>query len=223
MRDGLRRTRRQAWNRAMLLWVGWALATLVVAGETKGGNRQPARQSLEVQLKKPMIARPSRVGEEERWEEILKARRPSSIVALCDSFGFDFPDSPRAEQAWKMSFGAYRAMRIKSEVGLSGEFFEAHLGDAALDEAIRAAARGEPESAFKVARAFASGKSGVAANPYRHEQWLRFAADLGHAQAAWDLSQRLNVQGLVAEAAHYEARARENGYKPAPRLSNRDY
>jgi len=215
---------RAALRRAsVLLPLAACLLPLAADAEIKPGKRTGARDNIEAALRNPLISRPTRAGEEARWQEIMAARRPSSIVALCDSFRFDFPESPRAEEASKMALRAYRAMRIKSDVGLSEEFFEITQGDARLDEGLLGAARGNPESAFQVARAFADGKSGVPANPHRHEQWLRFAADLGHAQAAWDLSQRYNVQGRVGEAAHYEARARDLGYRAPPRLSNRDY
>lgn len=210
-------------QRLLLLPLLFGLAAGAADAEVKSGKRKDSQEGYQAYLRKPLIARPTRVGEAERWQEVLSTRRPSSIVALCDSFRFDFPESPLAAEASKMGLSAYRAMRIKTDVGLSEEFFEARFDDPELDANIIGAARGNGEAAFRVARAFAKGIPGVQANPYRQEQLLRFAADLGHAQAAWDLSQRYNVQGLVAEAAHYEARAREYGYKPPPRLSNRDY
>ncbi len=85
------------------------------------------------------------------------------------------------------------------------------------------AARGDAEAAYRVARAYIEGRSGVFASLYRHEQWLRFAGELGHARASWELAQLLNTLGRVAEAAHYEKRAIGLGYKPPPRLSTRDY
>lgn len=208
---------------SLLLPLAACLLPGVADAEVKSGKRADPRTVYEAALRNPLISRPTRAGEEERWQEILAARRPSSIVALCDSFRVDFPESPRAVAASRMALSAYRAMRIKTDVGLSEEFFDATHGDAGLESGLRGAARGDAESAFQVARAFADGRSGVPANPYRHDQWLRFAADLGHAEAAWKLSQRYNLVGRVAEAAHYEARARDLGYKAPPRLSNRDY
>ena len=162
-------------------------------------------------------------GELGRWTEISSVRRPSRIVELCVSFQRDYPHSTHRDEARALEAGASRAVAIKREVGLTGEFFENTRGDAAFDARLLGAARGDAEAAYRVAVAFGDGKSGVSASLYRHEQWLRFAAELGHARASWDLAQIYNAYGRVADAAHFEKRATELGYKPPPRLSNRDY
>jgi hypothetical protein len=162
-------------------------------------------------------------GELGRWTEISSVRRPSRIVELCVSFQRDYPHSTHRDEARALEAGASRAVTIKREVGLSGEFFETTRGDAAFDARLLGAARGDAEAAYGVAIAFGDGRSGVSASLYRHEQWLRFAAELGHARASWDLAQIYNAYGRVADAAHFEKRATELGYKPPPRLSNRDY
>ncbi|MBK7014110.1 MAG: hypothetical protein IPH39_00720 [Sulfuritalea sp.] len=162
-------------------------------------------------------------GELGRWTEISSVRRPSRIVELCVSFQRDYPHSTHRDEARALEAGASRAVTIKREVGLSGEFFETTRGDAAFDARLLGAARGDAEAAYGVAIAFGDGRSSVSASLYRHEQWLRFAAELGHARASWDLAQIYNAYGRVADAAHFEKRATELGYKPPPRLSNRDY
>lgn len=162
-------------------------------------------------------------GELGRWTEISSVRRPSRVVELCASFLRDYPQSAHRDEARALEAGASRAVAIKREVGLTGEFFENTRGDAAFDARLLGAARGDAEAAYRVAVAFGDGKSGVSASLYRHEQWLRFAAELGHARASWDLAQIYNAYGRVADAAHFEKRATELGYKPPPRLSNRDY
>lgn len=162
-------------------------------------------------------------GELGRWTEISSVRRPSRVVELCASFQRDYPNSAHRDEARALEAGASRAVAIKREVGLTGEFFETTRGDAAFDARLLGAARGDAEAAYRVAVAFGDGKSGVSASLYRHEQWLRFAAELGHARASWDLAQIYNAYGRVADAAHFEKRATDLGYKPPPRLSNRDY
>ena len=150
-------------------------------------------------------------GELGRWTEISSVRRPSRIVELCVSFQRDYPHSTHRDEARALEAGASRAVTIKREVGLSGEFFETTRGDAAFDARLLGAARGDAEAAYGVAIAFGDGRSGVSASLYRHEQWLRFAAELGHARASWDLAQIYNAYGRVADAAHFEKRATELG------------
>lgn len=171
----------------------------------------------------PPIVRNSRPGEVARWQEVLLARRPSRIVSLCQAFLRDFPESIHRDQAKTLEAGASRVVTIKRDVGLSADYFEATRGDAAFDASLLGAARGDPEAAYRLAQIFGDGKSGKSPSMYRHEQWLRLAAELNHARASWELAQLYNVYGRVAEAAHFEKRATSLGYKPPPRLSNRDY
>lgn len=162
-------------------------------------------------------------GELGRWKEIQAARRPSHLAALAEAFRGDFPGSSRQDEAKALEAAAIRSIALKREVGLSGDYFETVRGDEAFDAALLRAVRGDGEAAYRVARAYIDGRSGVFASMYRHEQWLRFAGALGHARACWELAQLYNVYGRVAEAASYEKRALALGYKPAPRLSTRDY
>jgi len=57
----------------------------------------------------------------------------------------------------------------------------------------------------------------------RLEQWLRFAAQLGNGIASWQLAEIYSLRGQQGDAARYESRAIELGYRPPPRLSNRGY
>lgn len=159
----------------------------------------------------------------DHWQAIQVARSPSRVAELSRAFQRDYPQSTRRGEAWELEIGAMRASAIHRDVGLSAEFFEETRGDVSLEAKLLGAARGDADSAFGVARAFREGKSGVGVNARRHEQWLRIASELGHAGASWELAQLENRNGRVAEAAHYEKRAKALGYKPAPRLSNRDY
>ena len=173
--------------------------------------------------RQPSMAKSGMHSEATRWQEIQSARRPTYIVALCKSFQHDFPESARREEAKALEAGAFRAMMIKRDIGLTADFFETTKGDAAFNANILAAARGDADGAYLVARAFADGKSGVPADRNRRKQLLHFAAELGHPGASWEMAQLYNIDGRIAEAAHFETRAISLGYKPPPRLSNRDY
>lgn len=200
----------------LLLWLSDAGAMLT-------DGRPGAFHEIAGSLQARQPARPAESAEAERWQEIQAARRPSRIVTLCNAFLRDFPASPKGEQARALAAGAMRAQTLQYQVGLSGEYFETTRGDATLAANLMGAARGSPVAAFELAQAYGSGRHGVFASLYRHEQWMRFAAGLGHARASWDLAQIYNAYGRVADAAHFEKRAAELGYKPPPRLSNRDY
>lgn len=158
-----------------------------------------------------------------RWQEILVARRPARIAALCEAFQRDFPGSAMREEARRIAAGAARAGSVQADVGLSGDFFDTAKGNATLSASLMGAARGSAGAAYDVAQAYAKGSQGVFASLYRQEQWLRFAAELGHARASWELAELYNGYGRVGDAAHYERRAVALGYKPPLRLPTRDY
>lgn len=207
---------------------GWLAGGAVVCGVALAS---PADQ-IGTEREAPMVRVPGQKlammldlgkGDLARWHELQAERRPSRIAELAAAFWRDYPQSPHREEAMALEAGALRAVSLAREVGLSVEFFETAQGDDAFDAALRGAARGEAEAAYRVARAYIDGKSGVFASLYRHEQWLRFAGELGHARASWELAQLYNTLGRVAEAAHFEKRAISLGFKPPPRLSTRDY
>ena len=197
----------------LLLWLPDAGAMLTDG--RPGAFHEPAR------LLQPV--RPAESAEAMRWQEIQAARRPSRIIALCRAFLRDFPASAKGDEARSLAAGAARAQSLQYQVGFSGDYFETARGDPTLAANLMGAARGSPAAAFEIAQAYGAGSHGVSPSLYRHEQWMRFAAGLGHARASWDLAQLYNSYGRVADAAHFEKRATELGYKPPPRLSNRDY
>ena len=97
------------------------------------------------------------------------------------------------------------------------------MGDAAYRDNLDKAARGDKDAAYLLAIAYRAGNSGVVANRLRMEQWLQISAGLGNGLACWELSEFYNYQGRVADAAYFEKRAIENGYKPSFRLPTRGY
>ncbi len=169
-------------------------------------------------LPQPIVA-----TEQARWQEIRAARRPSRIVALCEAFSNDYPNSRLRADVQKLGDGAAKALSVQYDVGLSGDLFEAGGEDPVLASRLAEAARGNAAAAFELAQAVGKGRFGDYSGNYGQERWLRFAAKLGHARASWELAELYNIHGRIAEAAHFEKRATELGYKPPPRLSNRDY
>jgi hypothetical protein len=165
----------------------------------------------------------SRMGESDRWEALQKARRPSRILSLSEIYLEQYPDSPRREDVRQLAIRASKTLVIQHEVGLSGDLFEVAAEDLDLDMDVSAAARGDADAAYRVTVACRAARFGPLQTQLRQEQWLRFAADLGHAQASWELAERYNLQGRVADAARYEKRASTLGYKTPPRLSTRGY
>lgn len=209
---------RQGWLAAGAVVCGVALAS---PADRLGAEREASLVGTREQ--KLAMVLDLRKSDLAHWRELQAERRPSRIAELAAAFRREHPQSPHGEEAKALEAGALRAMSLAREVGLSGEFFETTHGDDAFDAALHGAARGDAEAAYRVARAYIEGKSGVFASFYRHEQWLRFAGELGHARASWELAQHYNTQGRVAEAAHFEKRAISLGHKPPPRLSTRDY
>jgi TPR repeat protein len=121
------------------------------------------------------------------------------------------------------SIGAKSAMEIQKLAGLSTEAFEDQSGDEFFREAIGKAVRGDKEAAYVLAQLFRNGRADIAPNSRRMEQWLRFSAELGNGRASWELAEHYNYVGLIADAAHFERRAIEQGYQPAVRLPSRGY
>jgi TPR repeat protein len=199
-----------------------APVTLAAPTERASANG-PVAAASQSRARQPSTAKNSKQGEAARWQEIQSTRRPTRIVALCKAFQRDFPESTHRDEVKALEAGAFRAAMLKRDVGLTGDFFETTKGDAAFNANLLAAARGDADGAYLVARAFADGKSGVPANRNRQKQLLHFAAELGHPGASWEMAQLYNLDGRVGEAAHFETRAISLGYKPPPRLSNRDY
>lgn len=158
-----------------------------------------------------------------RWQEIQATLRPAKLIVLCEAFASEFPASSHAKNIEAVRTSALRALEIQHTAGLSGDFFEDAVGDGAYRENLRSAVRGDKEAAYRIALAYKKGTSGVVASARRMEQWLRFSAELGSGIASWDLSEIYNRSGFVADAARFEKKALDLGYRPAPRLPTRGY
>lgn len=171
----------------------------------------------------PVSPHPDSVGMEDRWRAMQGTLQPARVIRLIDEFERDFPASRFSTEARMLGVAARRALAIQRSVGLSGDFFDDPIGDPAFRKNLLAAVRGDSDAAYRVAVAYRTGAAGVAASFRRMEQWLRFSAELGSARASWELAEIYNVSGLVADAARFEAKALELGYRPGIRLPTRGY
>lgn len=160
---------------------------------------------------------------EKRWETILNTRRPSRLLHLCEKFEKEFPGSEFSQQVKATISGARQALDSQRSAGISSDLFSDAIGDKDFRDDLAKSLRGDKDSAHRLAIAFREGTSGVAANPRRAEQWLRFAAELGNGIASWELSEIYNQAGQVGDAARFENKALDLGYRPPPRLATRGY
>lgn len=156
-------------------------------------------------------------------QQIQAALQPARLIKLSEECERDFPATQFADQIRGIAAGARRSLDIQRSIGLSGDFFEDSTGDAAYRDNLGKAVRGDKDAAYLIALAYRLGLSGVAASSRRMEQWLRFSAELGSGLASWELAEHYNYGGLVADAARFEKRALELGYRPPFRLPTRGY
>ncbi len=160
---------------------------------------------------------------DERWQVILVTLRPARLIRLCEDFERDFPGSEFSQQIKVNILGARQALESQRSAGLSSDLFEESAGDKGYRDDLTKALRGDKDAAHRIAIAYRDGTSGVAANPRRTQQWLRFAAELGNGIASWELSEIYNQSGEVGDAARFEKKALDLGYRPPPRLATRGY
>lgn len=160
---------------------------------------------------------------EQRWQVIQASLRPARLIRLCEQFEKDFPGSEYDQQVRVTIAGARQALDSQRSAGLSSDLFEETTGDRDYRDDLIKALRGDKDSAHRIALAYRDGKSGVAASPRRTEQWLRFAAELGNGIASWELAELYNQGGQVGDAARFEKKALDLGYRPPPRLGTRGY
>jgi hypothetical protein len=160
---------------------------------------------------------------EQRWNVIQASLRPARLIRLCEQFAKDFPGSEYEQQIRVTIAGARQALDSQRSAGLSGDLFEETTGDRDYRDDLIKALRGDKDASHRIALAYRDGKSGVALNPRRTEQWMRFAAELGNGIASWELSEIYNQSGQVGDAARFEKKALDLGYRPPPRLATRGY
>lgn len=156
-------------------------------------------------------------------QQIQSALQPSRLIKLVNECERDFPASQFAIEIRSIATAARQALDIQRSTGLSGDFFEEAIGDAAYRANLGKAVRGDKDAAYSLALAYRAGISGVAANTRRMEQWLRFAAELGSGVASWELAEFYNYGGFVGDAARFEKKALDQGYRPPFRLPSRGY
>lgn len=163
----------------------------------------------------------------QRMEEcryrVYSVLQPSRLIKLAEECEQEFPASQFAGELRSVATGARQALEIQRSTGLSGDFFEDSVGDAAYRENLGKAVRGDKDAAYRIAVAYRAGISGVVASSRRMEQWLRFSAELGSGQASWELAEFYNYGGFVADAARFEKKALDLGYRPPFRLPTRGY
>lgn len=156
-------------------------------------------------------------------QQIQSVLQPARLIKLVDECERDFPASQFAVEIRRIATAARQALDIQRSTGLSGDFFEEAIGDEAYRANLGKAVRGDKDAAYSLALAYRAGISGVAANTRRMEQWLRFAAELGSGVASWELAEFYNYGGFVADAARFEKKALDQGYRPPFRLPSRGY
>lgn len=160
---------------------------------------------------------------EECRQQIRSVLQPSRLIKLADECEREFPASQFAGEIQHIAKAARQALEIQRVTGLSGDFFEDSVGDEAYRDNLGKAVRGDRDAAYRIALAYRAATSGVAASSRRMEQWLRFSAELGSGQASWELAEFYNYGGFVADAARFEKKALDLGYRPPFRLPTRGY
>lgn len=149
--------------------------------------------------------------------------QPARIVQAALECEGKLSNETLAGEIRQAGVGARQAMEVQRTAGMSADLFAHPEGDPDFHALVRRAARGDMQAAYRIADAYRTGILGVQANPRRMEQWLRFSAELGDGRASWELSEHYNYGGLVADAAKYEKKAEDLGYRPGPRLPSRGY
>ena len=204
----------------------------------RGRSKQVARTDSAIKSKHSKVAEKSRSSDEpppdaasEHYAEQIRDCRqrfrdtlqPSRLIRIAEDCERTIPVAAFGVEMRRTAEGARKVIEIQRSSGLSADLFEDMSGDAAYRDNLGKALRGDREAAYHIAVAYRSGHSGVAASPRRMEQWLRFATELGNGLASWELSEFYNYGGLVADAARFEKRALELGYRPPVRLPTRGY
>lgn len=153
-------------------------------------------------------------------EAELQPARIVQVAAECEGI---LSNETLAGEIRRVGAAARQAMEVQRAAGMSADLFAHPEGDADFHALVRRAARGDMQAAYRIADAYRSGLLGVPANSRRMEQWLRYSAELGDGRASWELAELYNYGGLIADAAKYEKKAEDLGYRPGLRLPSRGY
>jgi TPR repeat protein len=185
--------------------------------------KRPAASTKPERQQRTVAAKAELAKGEECWQSIQATLQPAKLIKLAEQCEKDFPASTHNEKIRLMAAGAHRSLDIQRITGLSADFFDDPVGDAAYRDNLIKAVRGDKDAAYRTALAYKTGTSGVAASSRRTEQWLRFSAELGNGRASWELAEIYNYGGLLADAARFEKKALDLGYRPPVRLPSRGY
>ena len=214
-------------RRTMLGMAVIASAGLVPMSDAFAQDARPAAKPAQPQKTRPKPVRaapkPDSSIMQARWQEVESAVGPTRLLKLAEQFERDYPFSAVDQQNQALQVCAKKTLEIARSSGISSDFFDETVGDAGYKTNLKQAIRGNKDSAYGLAQAYHQGSSGVKVNARRSEQWLRFAAELDHAKASWELAEIYNREGLMADAARYEKKAAGLGYPVPPRLPNRGY
>ena len=149
--------------------------------------------------------------------------QPARIVQLAEECEKELSNDILTGEFRRIGTRARQVLEVQRSAGLSADLFTHPEGDEDFQALIRQAVRGDKQASYRIAQAYRLGRSGVPANTRRMEQWLRFSAELGDGRASWELAEHYNYGGLIADAAKYEKKAEDLGYRPGFRLPSRGY
>jgi TPR repeat protein len=152
--------------------------------------------------------------EDAAYARLADALAPAEVSKAATAFLEAYPRSRYDTQVRVALAGAEDALKALSSrfVRLSASAFRS-TGDPRYLEDIRKAVRGDKDAASRISDMYAQGSNGVATNPQRAEQWLRYSALLGNAIACYTLYRSLADKG-DPDAEFFGPEAIRLGYVP---------
>lgn len=201
-----------------------ALAAMVAAASdpAPSGSAKAASASQRLRPAAGVPQAPAQsMNIEERWKIVQATIRPDLVVAKCEAFKRDFPNSrfDRAEAI--LLTGARKSLAATRVAQLSLDAIDDPAGNGAYRTRLTSAMRGDGNAAYAVATMYRQGTNGLPRDARRQEQWLYVASELGRGDASWQLAEIYNRKGMVVEAARLEAKARATGYRVPARLPSK--
>lgn len=155
-------------------------------------------------------------------QQLQAATWPADIVRLADCLLDRQPGAASGRETRDLRDRAAASDRLlhSNEVQLQRAAFTATDLPPERQQDLRGAARGDPESALRLARFYERGNDQVPADRYRYLGWLQFASLLGSDAASYEVALYYRREGQPSMAAVYETRAISLGYVPPPALDN---